>query len=104
MSAMSLFPEETVHSFVMRCMGIRQKTLLFSGKPYGLSYTPQFINNLFLRTLERRIKSPFIFQLIKHLLRADNVCDKDLLAAVITASTYEHESLTFQSQAFKKNW
>ena len=92
----------TVYSFVMKCLEIRQKILLFSGKPDDLSYTPQFINKFFLRTLERGVRSPFIFPGIKHLLKADNVCDEDLLAAVMRASTYEHERSTLQSRASKK--
>ena len=75
---------------------------MFSGKPDALSYTPQFVNKLFLRTLERGIKSPFIVEEIKHLLRADSVCDENLLAAVMRASTYEHERSTLQSQGSKK--
>ena len=53
------FPEETVYSFVMRYLEIGEKILLFSGKPDDLSFTPHFVNKLFLRTLERRIRSSF---------------------------------------------
>ena len=82
MSAMLLFSGETVHSFVMRCLEIEQKILLFSGKPHDLCYTTQFVNKRFLRTLEKKIRSNFITQDIKHLQRVD-VCDEDLLATVI---------------------
>ena len=102
MSAILQFHKETVYSFVMRCLGIRQKMILFSGKPYDLSYTPRFLNKFFLRTLERQIRIPFINQKIKHLLRADNVCDEDLLVAVMRASTYENERSDLQSRTSKK--
>ena len=32
------FPEETVYSFVLRCLGVRQEMLLLSGKPENLCY------------------------------------------------------------------
>ena len=86
----------------MRCLEIRQNILFFSGKLDDLSYTPQFVNKVFLRTLERGIRSLFIVQEIKHALKADNVCDEDLVAAVMRASTYENERPTLQSQASKK--
>ena len=101
-SAILQFHEETVYSFVIRCLESRQKILFFSGKPDDLNYTPQFVSKLFLRTLEKGIKSPFIAQEIKHLLRADNVCGQNLLAAVMRASTYEHERTTLQPQGSKK--
>lgn len=75
---------------------------MFSGKSDDLNYTPQYVNKFFLKTLEGGIRNPFIFQEIKHHLRADNTCDEDLLAAVIEASTYEHEKPTLKSQASKK--
>lgn len=73
------FLEETVYSFAMRCLKIRQKILLFSGKPDNLNYTPQLVNKRFLKTLKKETRSPFIVQKIKHLLKADDVCDEDLL-------------------------
>ena len=75
---------------------------MFSGKPDDLSYTPQFVNKRFLRALERVIRSTFIAQEIKHLLRTDNVCDEDMLVTVIRVFTYERERSTLQSQASKK--
>ena len=87
----------------MKCLEIRQKIFLFSGKFDYLSYTTHFVNTFFLRTLERGIRSPFIVQETKHLPRVDNVCDDHLLAGVMRTSTYEHERLTLQSQVSKKN-
>ena len=92
-----------LYLFCMKCLEIRQKFFLFSGKFDYLSYTPHFVNTFFLRTLERGIRSPFIVQETKHLPRVDNVCDDDLLAGVMRTSTYEHERLTLQSQVSKKN-
>ena len=87
-----------LYSFVVRCLEIRQKMFLFSGKFDYLSYTPQFVNKFFLRTLERGIRSLFIVQKIKHLPSADKVCDEDLLAGVMRTSTYENVRSTLQSQ------
>ena len=69
-----------------------------SGKPDDKRYTPQF----FLRTPERGIRSPFIDQEIKHLLRADNVCAEDLLAAVMGSSTNEYEISTCNLRLLRK--
>ena len=44
-------PEESVYTFVMFCLEVRQKILLAS--KCDLSYSPGFINKLFLRTIER---------------------------------------------------
>ena len=92
-----------LYLFCMKCLEIRQKIFLFSGKFDYPSYTTHFVNTFFLRTLERGIRSPFIVQETKHLPRVDNVCDDDLLAGVMRTSTYEHERLTLQSQVSKKN-
>ena len=83
----------------MRYLENRLRIILFFGKPDD---TQHFVNKLFLRTLERETISPLIDQEIKHLPRAGNVCDEDLLAAVIRVSTYEHERSTLSLQASKK--
>ena len=60
-----------LYLFCMKCLEIRQKIFLFSGKFDYLSYTTHFVNTFFLRTLERGIRSPFIVQETKHLPRVD---------------------------------
>ena len=52
MTNMLQFPEESVYAFVMRCLEVRQKILLVSEKSCDLSFSPGFINKLFLRTIE----------------------------------------------------
>ena len=98
MSAIIQFLEETVYYFVLRCLEKRLKILLFSGKPDD---TPHFINKSFLRTLGREIKSLFIVPEIKHLPRAGNVCNEDLLAVVMRASTYEHQGQLCNSRLLR---
>ena len=96
-------PEKTAYPFVMRYFELGKKSFCSrSGKSDDKSYTPQFVNKLFLRTLERGIRSPFIAKEIKHLLREDNVCDEDLLVAVMRASTYEYERSTCNLRLLRK--
>lgn len=96
------FPEESAYDFVMRCLELRQKILLVSDKSGDLSYSPVFVNKLFLRTLERGIQNPFVVQEIRPMLRSDEVCDEKLLAAIIKASAYEKERAQLQAQAPRK--
>ena len=52
MTNMLQFPKESVYTFVMWCVEVHQKILLVSEKSCDLSYSPGFINKLFLRTIE----------------------------------------------------
>ena len=52
MTTILQFPEKSVHTFVMRCLEVRQKIFIFSEKPCDLSYFPGIINKLFLRTIK----------------------------------------------------
>ena len=52
------FPKESGYTFVMRCLELCQKILLVSEKSCELSYSPGFINKLFLR-FERGASNPF---------------------------------------------
>ena len=49
------FPEESAYTFVMRFLEVRQKIPLVSEKSCDLSYSPGFINKLFLKKIERGI-------------------------------------------------
>ena len=89
MANMLQFPKESVYAFVMRCLEVCQKILLVSEKSCDLSYSPGFINKMFLRTIERRASNPFVVQEIKPLLRSENVCDEALLAGIIKAFSSE---------------
>ena len=99
MTNMLQFPEESVYTFVMRCLEVRQKILLVSEKSCDLSYSPGFINKLFLRTIERGVSHLFVVQEIKSLLRSENVCDEVLLAAIVKASASEKERSMLQAAA-----
>ena len=93
------FSEESVYTFVMRCLEVRLNILLVSEKSCDLSYSPGFINKLFLRTIERGVSNPSVVQEIKPLLRSENVCDEALLAAIIKASASEKERSMLQVAA-----
>ena len=51
MTKMLQFPKESAYIFVMWCLDVRQKILLVSKKLRYLSYSPGFINKLFLRII-----------------------------------------------------
>ena len=90
-------PEKAVFTFVMRCLEVPQKILLVSKKSLDLSYSPGFMNKLFLRTIERGVSNPFLVQEIKPLLLSDNVCDEALLAAIFKTSPSEKERSMLQA-------
>ena len=57
MKNMFQFPEESVYIFLMWCLEVCQKILQVSEVSCGSSYSPGFINKLFLRTIERGVSS-----------------------------------------------
>ena len=93
------FLEQSVYAFVMQCLEVCQKILLVSAKSCDLSYSPGFINKLFLRAIERGVSNPFVVQEIKPLSRSENVCDEALLAAIIKAYASEKERSMLQAVA-----
>ena len=99
MTNMLQFPEESVYAFVMFCLEVRQNILLVSEKSCDLSYSPGFINKLFLRTIKRDFSNPFVVQEIKPLLRSNNMCDEALLTVIIKASASEKKKSLLQTAA-----
>lgn len=97
MTNMIQFPVENVYAFLMLCLEARQKILLVSEKSWDLSYSPGFINNLFLRKIERGVSNLFILQEIKPPLRSEKVCDEALLAAIIKESASKREMSTLHA-------
>ena len=91
------FTEESVYTFMMWCLEICLKILLDSEKSCDFSYSPGFINKLFLKTIERGVANPFVAQEIEPLLRYQNVCDEELLAVIIKASALEKERCMLQA-------
>ena len=65
----------------MQGLEVCQKIILVSEKSCNSSYLSGFINQLFLRTIERSVSNPFVVQETESLL-SQNVCDEALLAAV----------------------
>lgn len=66
----------------MQGLEVCQKIILVSEKSCNSSYLSGFINQLFLRAIERSVSNPFVVQETESLLQSQNVCDEALLAAV----------------------
>ena len=73
-------PGESEYSYVMKCIEVRQKLLLASGKS-DIKYNKGLVMKLFYRTFESSLLSSYVVQELKPLLRS-GVSDEDLITAV----------------------
>lgn len=50
----------STNQFVIRCVEIRQKVIIASKQSNKITYDPNLMQQLVLKTLDRRISSPYI--------------------------------------------
>ena len=82
MTNMLQFPKESVYTFVMLCLEVRQKILLVSEKSCDLSYSPGFINKLILRAIKRGVSGRSCFENMQQIYRRTlmSKCDFNKIA------------------------
>ena len=99
--SMAQLSDKTAYHFLIRCLEMRQKIIIVSKQSDEITYDPNLVHQLFLRTLERRIASPYVLSEIKPYLKWDSVNDEALILAVTKAATAErHREHNF---SFKSN-
>ena len=59
LTLMCQLSEESTYQFVIRCLEMRQKVIIASEQSDEITYNPNLVQHLFLRTLERGIPSPY---------------------------------------------
>ena len=87
--SMAQFSDETAYLFVIRCLKIRQKVRVASKQSDDITYDPNLVQQLFLRTVERGIASPCVLSEIKPYLKSGSVNDEALILAVTKAAAAE---------------
>ena len=90
LTSMTQLSEESVYQFVIRCLEMRQKVIVASKQADDIMYDPNLVQQLFLRTLERGIASPYILSEIKPYLKP-SCSDESLIIAVTRASAAERD-------------
>ena len=66
---MAQLSDKTAYHFLIRCLEMRQKIIIVSKQSDEITYDPNLVHQLFLRTLERRIASPYVLSEIKPYLK-----------------------------------
>ena len=63
---MAQLSDETAYHFAIRCLEMRQKaTVACKKQSNDITYDPNLVQQLFLRTLKRGIASPYVLSEIK---------------------------------------
>ena len=93
--------DESAYAFLIRCIEVRQKLLLASGKAGGVRYDKAFIQQIFYRTVENGLANRHILHDIKPLLCA-SATDQNLIAEINKLSSAEKERIEIQSRAKSK--
>ena len=70
---------------------MRQKIIIASKQSDDIPYDRNLVQQLFLRTLERGIASPYVLSEIKPYLKSGSVNDETLILAVTKATTAERD-------------
>ena len=83
--------DETAYHFVIRRLEMRQKVIVASKQSHDIN-DPDLVKQLFRRTLERGIASPYVLSEIKPYLKSGRVNDEGLILAEIGKRTF-HLSL-----------
>ena len=89
---MAQFSDEMGYHFIFCCLEMRQKVIVASKQSDDITYDPNLVQQLFLRTLERGIASPYVLSEIKPYLKSGRVNDEGLILAEIGKRTF-HLSL-----------
>ena len=94
-------PDESAYNFIIRCIELRQKLILASGKSGGVTYDKSFIHQIFYRTVENGLTNRHIVHDIRQLIKT--APDDQLLIAEITKlASYEKERGEVQGRSKSK--
>ena len=88
---MAQLSDETAYHFVIRCLEMCQKVIVASMLSDDITYDPNLVPQLFLRTLERGIAIPYVLSEIKPYLNSGNANDEALILAVTKAAAAERD-------------
>ena len=76
LTSMAQLSDETAYHFVIRCLEMRQKvTIACKKQSDDITYDPNLVQQLFLRTPKRDIASPYVLSEIKPYLKSGSVND-----------------------------
>ena len=102
LTSMAQLSDETAYHFVIRCLEMRQKVIVASKQSDDITYDPNLVQQLFLRTLERGIASPYVLSEIKPYLKSGSVNDEAFILAVTKAPAAERDTEENFSSKSKK--
>ena len=91
LTSMARLSDEMAYHFVICCLEMRQKVIVASKQSDDITYDPNLVQQLFLRTLERGIASPYVLSEIKPYLKSGCVNDEALILAVTKAAAAERD-------------
>ena len=101
LATLSQLPGEDPRSFLLRGMNIRQKLILRGSQedPYNLTYNPEHVQMLFLKSLKTAFQSERITNFMKPHLENLTISDENLILHLNEAISEEKErqaKLAFQ--------
>ena len=104
LATLSQLPREDPRSFLLRGMNIRQKLILQGSQedPYNLTYNPEHVQMLFLKSLKTAFQSERITNSIKPHLENLSISDENLILHLNEAISEEEErqaKLAFQKKS-----
>ena len=105
LTSMAQISDETAYHFVICCLEMRQKVIVASKQSDDITYNPNLVQQIFLRTLERDISSQHVLSEIKPYSKSDNVNDEALIFAVTKSAAAEgdrEENFSSKSEKFKE--
>ena len=70
---------------------MRQKVVVASKQPDDITYNPNLVQQLFLRTLERSIASPYVLSEIQPYLKSGRFNDEAMILSVTKAAAAERD-------------
>ena len=104
LTTLSQLPSEDPRSFLLRGMNIRQKLILQGSQedPYNLTYNPEHVQVLFLKSLKTAFQSERITNFMKSRLENLTISDENLILHLNEAISEEEErqaKLAFQKKS-----
>lgn len=97
---MAQLSDKTAYHFIIRCLKICQKVKVASKQSDDITYHSNLVQQLFIRTLERGIASPYV--LSKIYLKSSSADDEALILAVKKAAAAERDRKENFSSKSKK--